>query len=137
MPRSKQAKKSLSSRRFTDEQRAFALTLVQSGMTLEKIAKRIGTTVASVSNWRKAAEATGTMPVVPVDAPEPKSRRPASVARRRSIQLSTKSPYAPADPAQGLSNQEIAAILECKTKHLSMGPAQIRSQLKRFKGWRI
>jgi transposase InsO family protein len=36
-----------------------------------------------------------------------------------------------------LSNQEVAAILECKTKHLSMGPAQIRSQLKRFKGWRI
>lgn len=141
MARSKKAKKSLRSRRFTDEQRALALTLVQSGMTLEKIAKRIGTTVASVSNWRKAAEATGTMPVVPVDAPEPPEpksrRRPGNVARRRSIQLSTKSPYAPADPAQGLSNQEVAAILECKTKHLSMGPAQIRSQLKRFKGWRI
>jgi putative transposase len=48
-----------------------------------------------------------------------------------------KSPYAPADPAHGLSDQEVAAVLECKTKHLSMGPAQIRSQLKRFKGWRI
>jgi putative transposase len=137
MARSKKATKSLRSRRFTDEQRTLALTLVQSGMTLEKIAKRIGTTVASVSNWRKAAEATGTMPAVPVNVPEPKSHRPANVARRRSVQLSTKSPYAPADPAQGLSNQEVAAILECKTKHLSMGPAQIRSQLKRFKGWRI
>jgi putative transposase len=31
----------------------------------------------------------------------------------------------------------VAAILEWKKKHLSMGPAQIRSQLKRFKGWRI
>jgi len=106
-------------------------------MTLEKIAKRIGTTVASVSNWRKAAEATGTMPAVPVNVPKPKSLGTANLARRRSTQLSTKSPYAPADPAHGLSNQEVAAILECKTKHLSMGPAQIRSQLKRFKGWRI
>jgi putative transposase len=57
--------------------------------------------------------------------------------RSASTKLSTRSPYAPSDPAQGLSNPEIAAILECKTKHLSMGPAQIRSQLKRFKGWRI
>lgn len=137
MARSKKAKKSPRSRRFTDEQRTLALTLVQSGMTLEKIAERIGTTVASVSNWRKAAEANGTMPAVPVDAPEPKRRRPSNLAHRRSTQLSTKSPYTPSDPAQGLSNQEVAAILECKTKHLSMGPAQIRSQLKRFKGWRI
>jgi len=137
MARSKKAKKSLRSRRFTDEQRTLALTLVQSGMTLERIAKKIGTTVASVSNWRKAAEANGTMPVVPTKASEPKNGRSTKQPLGASTKLSTKSPYAPSDPAQGLSNPEIAAILECKTKHLSMGPAQIRSQLKRFKGWRI
>ena len=134
MARNKKTTKSPRSRRFTDEQRALALTLVQGGMTLERVAKRIGTTVASVSNWRKAAEAKGTMPVV---SGKSGNGRAAKRPRVAPTKLSTKSPYAPSDPAQGLSNQEIAAILECKTKHLSMGPAQIRSQLKRFKGWRI
>jgi len=114
-----------------------ALTLVQGGMTRASVAKKVGTTEASICNWRKAAERDGTMPVVPTKGPEPKKCTAANLARRGSSQLSTKSPYAPSDPAQGLSNQEVAAILECKTKHLSMGPAQIRSQLKRFKGWRI
>src|SRR5512145_3354203 len=134
MARNKTTTKSPRSRRFTDEQRALALTLVQGGMTLERVAKRIGTTVASVSNWRKAAEAKGTMPVV---SGKSGNGRAAKRPRVAPTKLSTKSPYAPSDPAQGLSNQEVAAILECKTKHLSMGPAQIRSQLKRFKGWRI
>ena len=134
MARNKKTTKSPRSRRFTDEQRALALTLVQGGMTLERVANRIGTTVASVSNWRKAAEAKGTMPVV---SGKSGNGRAAKRPRVAPTKLSTKSPYASSDPAQGLSNQEIAAILECKTKHLSMGPAQIRSQLKRFKGWRI
>lgn len=133
MARSKKTTKSPRSRRFTDEQRTVALTLVQGGMTLAKVAKRIGTTEASVCNWRKAAEKNGTMPSVPASKSDPRAKQP----RGASMKLSPKSPYAPADPAQGLSNQEVAAILECKTKHLSMGPAQIRSQLKRFKGWRI
>lgn len=48
-----------------------------------------------------------------------------------------RSPYAPADPAHGLSGPEEAAILEWKKKHPSMGPAQLRAQLKRFRGWRV
>jgi hypothetical protein len=32
---------------------------------------------------------------------------------------------------------EVAAILEWKKKHPSMGPAQLRAQLKRFMGWRL
>lgn len=141
MTSSKKSKKARSksprSRRFTDEQRTLALTLVQGGMTLAKVAKRIGTTEASVCNWRKAAEKSGTMPVIATKAREASDDDTAKCRRKAPIKLSTKSPYAPSDPAQGLSDQEAAAILECKTKHLSMGPAQIRSQLKRFKGWRI
>jgi transposase InsO family protein len=48
-----------------------------------------------------------------------------------------RSPYAPADPAHGLSDVEVAGILEWKKKHPSMGPAQLRAQLKRFNGWRL
>ena len=131
------------SRRFTDEQRQRALTLVASGMTQEKAAKAIGTTATSIWLWRKAAMATGTMPVSVAKATKVGAVRSeganGSGAEQagRSSKASSKSPYAPADPAHGLSDPEVAAILECKTKHLSMGPAQIRSQLKRFKGWRL
>src|SRR5512138_958396 len=128
MARSKKTIKSPRSRRFTEEQRTLALTLVRNGMTLAKVAKKIGTTEASVCNWRKAAEKNGAMAVVSVKSGNDRTAKRPSGA---STKLSTKSPYAPSDPAQGLSNQEVAPILECKTKHLSMGPAQIRSQLKR------
>ncbi len=48
-----------------------------------------------------------------------------------------RSLYAPKDPGQGLSALETSEILKIKKKNPSMGPAQIRAQLKRFKGWRI
>jgi RNA-directed DNA polymerase len=65
-----------------------------------------------------------------------------SVAKRdakpdQADAIKPRSPYAPADPAQGLSDIEVAGILEWKKKHPSMGPAQIRAQLKRFNGWRL
>jgi len=45
--------------------------------------------------------------------------------------------YAPKDPGSGLAEYEVKAILEYKQEHPSYGPAQIRAQLKRFKGWRL
>jgi len=44
---------------------------------------------------------------------------------------------APLDPGAGLGEHEVKAILDYKKKHPSMGPAQIRAQLKRFLGWRV
>ena len=44
---------------------------------------------------------------------------------------------APRDNGQGIGAHEEAGILELKKKHPSMGPAQIRTQLKRFRGWRL
>lgn len=135
----KRAKKDPRSRRFTDEQRQHALTLVASGMTQEDAARKIGTTTNSIWLWRKAAAKSGTLPKIPTVSPQRavvESTVVASGDAARGKRCS-KSPYAPADPAHGLSDPEVAAILEWKKKHLSMGPAQIRSQLKRFKGWRI
>ena len=37
----------------------------------------------------------------------------------------------------GLAPLEVEAILALKNEHPSMGPAQIRAQLKRFRGWRL
>jgi putative transposase len=146
-------------RRFTAEQRHHALVLVASGSaTREDIAATVGTTTESLRRWVRGAIAAGTMPVPPTGngkrngqpqvvaagqavsaAREGKARSEQAPAPSGTTRTggSSRSPYAPADPAHGLSEQEVAAILEHKRKHPSMGPAQLRAQLKRFKGWRL
>jgi transposase InsO family protein len=60
-----------------------------------------------------------------------------SVAAKASTPSSVPASSAPRDPGAGLGEHETKAILDYKKKHPSMGPAQIRAQLKRFLGWRI
>lgn len=137
-------------RRFTAAEKQHALTLIVSGMARGDVAKAVGTTVESVRRWVRVAEAAGTMPAAPVSQSvspkaEPVRVEAASEAEGvRSVVPVTseshgraRSIYAPKDPGQGLSTTEQAAILELKRKHPSYGPAQIRTQLKRFKGWRV
>jgi transposase InsO family protein len=133
--------KGLQGRRFTAEQRKEALKLIGTGLTKTQIAKVSGTTIESLRRWEKEAAAKGgngrkgvtpsgggdeaVVAAVEVTGPQ---ARPETVKR---------SPYAPSDPGHGLSEQEQATVLEYKRKHPSMGPAQLRAQLKRFHGWRI
>ena len=150
-------KKGLQGRRFTSAQKNHALTLVASGMKREQVAKSIGTTEASLRRWVRVAEKTGTMPKVPHVSDlkaadlsleglvrDGNSEESAASAEAKSgaeakaeVGGKRKSIYAPHDPGQGLSLAEEAAILELKRRSPSMGPAQIRTQLKRFKGWRV
>jgi transposase-like protein len=97
------------------------------------VARVLGTTTESIRRWVDKAQKDGTMPTRV--APKPLNR-PASMETEES-KPTARSVYAPRDPGQGLSDIEVAAILELKKKHPSMGPAQIRAQLKRFKGWRV
>lgn len=129
----------LKGRRFNDDQRKHALTLVASGgMTRERIASLVGTTTESLRRWVDEAKAKGTMPAVPQVATQPVSAAATARAALPSGCATAKaSAYAPRDPGQGLAGPEVAAILEYKQKHPSMGPAQIRAQIKRFKGWRL
>ena len=120
-------------RRFDDAQKQHALVLVASGMSRVQVATTIGTSTESLRHWVKEATSAGTMPPAPIAKRAP--ARTATAGSRPSIPA--RSPYAPADPAQGLSEPEVAAILEWKKKHPSMGPAQLRAQLKRFMGWRL
>ncbi|MFC1643147.1 transposase [Myxococcota bacterium] len=126
----------VSGRGFTDEQKQHALMLIVSGMERKKVAATIGTTTQSLGEWYRAAVQSETLPTPPV-VDKPKDRAAASGQASSFAGTHRKSPYAPADPAHGLSVQEEACILEYKKKHPSMGPAQLRSQLKRFQGWRI
>lgn len=129
----------LRGRRFTEEQRSQALSLVDAGMARAQIAKTIGCTVESLRRWVKRAQAQDE---APTPQPQNSSNRQATIAippAKAAFETSKppRSPYAPLDPAQALAEHEVAAILELKHLHPSMGPAQLRAQLKRFKGWRI
>lgn len=143
----------LQGRRFTLEQKRRALSLIASGMSRAAAAKTIGTTEESLRRWAREAEAAGGRPeareaksdVAPAassDAQPPSSGngkdepRSLDVAEKVSSGR-TGSIYAPRDPGQRLSSAEESAILELKKMHPSYGPAQIRTQLKRFKGWRV
>jgi transposase InsO family protein len=142
--------KGLQGRRYTKAQKQHVLGLVVSGMTQGDAAKAVGATSESVRRWVREAEGAGSMPSPPVRSPNPKGPKtpqeeaadgatkeaPAEPVTSKS-QKKPRSIYSPKDPGQGLSSAEQAAILELKKRHPSYGPAQIRAQLKRFKGWRV
>ena len=127
-----QKSKGLQGRRFTKEQKGKALGLLSSGMGPSDVAKIIGTTTQSLTRWKLEAREQGdgkggaVVELVPAENDKPESKK-----------AQGPSPYAPADPANGLSPEEIAGILEYKREHPSYGPAQLRAQLKRFRGWRL
>ena len=116
--------------RFTDQQKALARTLVGAGLERVKVAELIGTTTESLRRWLATEAASAS-------EAKPASSATASTRSRASAEVSGRSVYAPKDPGQGLSDVEVAGILEWKKQHPSMGPAQLRAQLKRFKGWRL
>jgi transposase InsO family protein/transposase-like protein len=134
-------------RRFTEEQRQEALKLLEAGMSQSEVSNKIGTTPITLWRWGKKANGTTAesqekqeTPTSACSTNESQVGIEVSVAQPMQSTQPTqaiRSPYAPADPGQGLAEHEVAAILEYKRLHPSMGPAQIRAQLKRFKGWRI
>jgi len=150
-------KRSQSERYYTNEERRHALTLLVSGMSRSEVAEVVGCTTESVRRWLRKAEAEGTLPEPPA-----KGKRAGPVGKRDAQEEGEvvaekgggcpsdcasslpsenghlgSSLYAPQDPGQGLGRHEEEAILEYKKKFPSMQPAQLKKQLKRFKGWRI
>jgi transposase InsO family protein len=120
------------SRRFSPEEHAHALSLIAAGMKRDEVATSVGCTTESLRRWYKEAKRKGLVVVATGGAAAAKSVA-ASSASRSSVPASS----APHDPGAGLGEHETKAILDYKKKHPSMGPAQIRAQLKRFLGWRI
>jgi transposase InsO family protein len=123
--------------------------MVAAGIQRVAVAEAVGTTTESIRVWVKRAIANGTMPAPPAARPKlrdaaalPKGQQEAPGPREQVAPVLSKSeakrsPYAPRDPANGLGEHETAAILELKRQHPSMGPAQLKAQLKRFRGWRV
>ncbi len=124
-----------------DDVRLHALTLLASGMRPCDVAASVGVVTETLRNWRRYAEAEGEILAPAVSAaaatastaPACAATTPTPVPTTNAVHAET----APHDPGHGLGDHEVAAILELKKLHPSMGPAQLRAQLKRFKGWRV
>ena len=114
--------------RFSPEVRQQALELILRRVPRAKIAQEIGCSTETLRLWARAAEkelATSGGGVSDADT----GAKPAAETESAAT--------APKDPGAGLSEAEVSAILEYKKRHPIMGPAQLRAQLKRFKGWRV
>jgi transposase InsO family protein/transposase-like protein len=133
---------------YPPEVRRNAVDLILGGASREKVAQQIGCCTESLRLWVKAAkeQLREAKPASSTEkSPESFSKESAPqeetactvAADNTSVAECAAAKTAPKDPGAGLSDHEVAAILSVKKRSPSMGPAQIRAQLKRFKGWRI
>jgi len=118
-------------RRYSEELKKECLKLLSEGMMQSAVAQLKGISTMSLYRWRKETE----------ESEAGKAGRNKSgqgeVGGSRAEVGGERRPRAPHDNIAGLSDKEIEEILKLKKEHPSMGPAQIRAQLKRFRGWRI
>jgi len=126
--------------RYTPHQREDALRDLAAGKARSHIAEKLGCVKETLRAWEKAAEAAGRKPGSN-GAPAPTAAEAMAIVKATlpGAAATTTPPKmgGPKDPGSGLGEHEVTAILDYKKKHPSMGPAQIRAQLKRFLGWRL
>lgn len=125
------------SHRFSGEKHAHALSLIVAGMKREEVAASVGCTTESLRRWYNEAKLKGRLPVARAKSVEGNGAGVAAKAGPVELEGAPPASSAPRDPGAGLGEHETKAILDYKRKHPSMGPAQIRAQLKRFLGWRV
>jgi len=120
------------SRRFSTAEQARALSLILAGMQRQQVATTIGCTTESLRRWYREGKRQGLVTTLG----KGEAAQAAQVPKAPAVSPPPAS-SAPRDPGAGLGEHETKAILDYKKKHPSMGPAQIRAQLKRFLGWRV
>jgi transposase InsO family protein len=108
-------------------------------MARQAVAKKVGCTTEALRRWYLAAEKAGTLPVregagngVAVGGKGNNGKASAGAAPAAAVSSSV-----PHDPGSGLGQHEVDEILKYKRQFPSMGPAQIRAQLKRHRKWRL
>lgn len=117
-------------------------------MQREQVAEEIGCSTESLRRWyvegkkqglvakpSKAEDTSAATKPGKATTKPGKAEAPSTATKSAAAQLVATS--APHDPGAGLGEHEVKTILDYKKKHPSMGPAQIRAQLKRFFGWRV
>ncbi len=128
--------------RFSEKDKEDALKMILSGEKKTVVAQKMGCSGEAIRLWWNKAQEEGKIPKLSNpegeehnDSQDSLLQKPDTQARPEQLPPSVTT--APADPGHGLSATEAEAILDYKRRHSAMGPAQIRAQLKRFKGWRI
>lgn len=126
---------------YTDAQRQRAIQQLVAGKKSRKVAEELGCSTETIRLWKLKAQREGKIPTVSPSLLQEQggaSAEGAGVGKQEAPGAgSTGKATAPHDPGHGMSAAETEAILDYKREHPGMGPAQIRAQLKRFKGWRI
>jgi len=125
------------SRRFSPEEQAHALSLIVAGMKRDEVSTSVGCTTESLRRWYNVAKAKGMLPAGRGNGAGGNGNGAAAKTAPVEPETPPAASSAPRDPGAGLGEHETKAILDYKRKHPSMGPAQIRAQLKRFLGWRV
>jgi transposase InsO family protein len=126
--------------RHTEEDRQQVLEQLIQGKKRREVAEGIGVCTETVRLWWLKAQREGIVPKVSPSLLQDEKPEDQAITPGEKTSWQEDPPRnrtAPQDPAYGLSATEVEAILELKAQHPAMGPAQIRAQLKRFKGWRI
>jgi len=125
--RKKKARQPAKGKRYPDSFKRDCLADIIRGKTPIWVMETKGPSTTSLKRWMEEAKEQDTMQEL-VDRLARIDKEPEQMEHASR---------APKDNISGLSQQEIDEILDCKKKHINMGPAQIRAHLKRFRGWRI
>lgn len=131
----KQARKRIEKRgkRYTPEFKQQCMKLLAEGKTMEAVAREQDVSLESLRRWKAMlGVAEGAAPAV-----EPPAAVTVEVSGNDESPSAAEKSRAPHDNIAGLSDAEIREILALKKEHYTMGPAQLRAQLKRFHGWRL
>jgi transposase InsO family protein len=123
--------------RYPRSDREQALEMILQGKSRKEVAKRIGASQETIRRWVIKARQEGIHPRRPDAAEELPEKAELDLTDPADDEIRLPKSTAPHDPGYGLSETEVGAILKWKREYPSMGPAQIRAQLKRFKGWRL
>lgn len=121
--------------RYTKTFRDDCLKLLRGGMTKAAVHKKHGVTEVTLGRWEKVYGLPDMENPNGMVADPRRARQPESIESEPGS--AAQGSRAPHDNIAGLAQEELDAILELKKNHFTMGPAQIRAQLKRFRGWRI
>ncbi len=124
-----------SRRRYSPEVRRKAVELVLSGKSKVRVAREIGCSAETVRLWVKKAKEKLSVEAG-TGAPSEERSESGKVSQGETREAGEPAPRG-TKAKRGLSPYEVEAILKIKKRHPGMGPAQIRAQLKRFKGWRL
>jgi len=125
--------------RYTEEFKKDCLKLLAGGMTKVAVKTRFGVSELTLGRWEKKYG------LPRLDAPVGRSTAAAEAGQDCEADAEGgegRGPgghlsRAPHDNIAGLAQEQVDEILKLKKAHFTMGPAQIRAQLKRFRGWRL